>query len=176
MIREHGGNILVTSQPGAGATFTIELPVADEAAWFETAFLNKGAAPAASDMREGAGKKILVVDDEESLLQMIKEELTSHRYEVTTALNGEAALREVSRQKFDAIVCDLKMPGLNGRQVYERLRAENLESSRRMVFVTGDIIGDELRGFLDAEKRPCLTKPFTLGDLRQAVQALLVRN
>ena len=177
MIREHGGNILVTSPPGEGATFTIELPVADEAAWFETAFLKQNAAPTATPAaNEGAGKKVLVVDDEESLLQMIKEELTSHSYEVITALNGEAALREAGRQKFDAIVCDLKMPGLNGRQVYERLRAENLESSRRMVFVTGDIIGDELRNFLDTEKRPCLTKPFTLGDLRQAVQALLVRN
>ena len=130
MIREHGGNILVTSPPGAGATFTIELPVADEAAWFETAFLKPPAAPTATPaVHEGAGKKVLVVDDEESLLQMIKEELTSHSYEVVTALNGEAALREASQQKFDAIVCDLKMPGLNGRQVYERLRVETQTTS-----------------------------------------------
>ena len=176
MIREHGGNILVTSQLGTGTTFTIELPIAAETAWFETAFLNQGLASAKPEVNEGAGKKILVVDDEESLLQMIKEELTSHSYEVVTVANGESALREVSQQKFDAIVCDLKMPGLNGRQVYERLRVENPAASRRMVFVTGDIIGDPLRNFLETEKRPCLNKPFTLGDLRQAVKDMLVRN
>ncbi len=174
MIREHGGNILVASQPGEGATFTIELPVADESAWFETSFHTKTAtATNQPDVREGAGKKILVVDDEESLLHMIREELTQHSYEVVTVPNGEAALREIRAQKFDAIVCDLKMPGLNGRQVYERLREENLTASRRMVFVTGDIIGDQLKSFLETEKRPCLTKPFSLGDLRQAVKDTL---
>jgi nitrogen-specific signal transduction histidine kinase len=175
MIREHGGNILVASPPGAGASFTIELPVADEAAWFETAFLAKTTATATSqpDVREGSGKKILVVDDEESLLQMIQEELVRHSYDVVTVLNGEAALRELRAQKFDAVVCDLKMPGLNGRQVYERLREENPEASRRIVFVTGDIIGDQLQSFLDAEKRPCLTKPFSLGELREAVKTMI---
>ena len=125
------------------------------------------------DIREGAGKKILVVDDEESLLQMIKEELARHSYDVVTVLNGESALREIRAQKFDAVVCDLKMPGLNGRQVYERLREDNVEISRRMVFVTGDIIGDQLKDFLETEKRPCLTKPFSLADLRQAVKDTL---
>ncbi len=177
MIREHGGNILATSSPGAGATFTIELPVADEAAWFETAFLAKTTtATNQPETREGAGKKVLVVDDEESLLQMIQEELTQHSYEVVTALNGEAALREAKRQKFDVIICDLKMPGLNGRQVYERLCVENREAARRMVFVTGDIIGEPLRNFLETEKRPCLNKPFSLGDLRQAVKEVLLRS
>ena len=177
IIHEHGGNILATSAPGEGATFTIELPVADEAAWFETAFTTKTAtSPAPTDVREGAGKRILCVDDEESLLHMIKEELTAHSYEVITAPNGEAALREVRAQKFDAIICDLKMPGLNGRQVYERLREENPLASRRMVFVTGDIIGDQLKNFLETEKRPCLTKPFSLADLRQAVRKQLAEK
>lgn len=174
MIREHGGNILVNSWPGEGASFTIELPVADEAAWFETSFHTKTiTATHKPEIAEGAGKKILVVDDEDSLLHMIREELTTHKYQVVTVSNGESALNEVRRQKFDAIVCDLKMPGLNGRQVYERLREENPEASQRMLFVTGDIIGDPLRNFLEAEKRPCLSKPFSLSDLRQAVKETL---
>jgi signal transduction histidine kinase/CheY-like chemotaxis protein len=177
MIREHGGNILVSSQLGSGATFTIELPVADEAAWFETSFMTKTTtATNKLDAREGSGKKILVVDDEEFILQMIKEELVRHGYDVVTVVNGESALGEIRAKKFDAIVCDLKMPGLNGRQVYERLREENPDMSRRMAFVTGDIVGDQLRDFLEAEKRPCLTKPFSLGDLRQTVKHLLAER
>jgi len=178
MIREHGGNIIPSSQPGEGATFTIELPVAGDGAWFETSFTTTTATNGASrpNIREGAGKRILVVDDEESLLHMIKEELTQHHYDVTTAANGETALRTLREKKFDAIICDLKMPGINGRQVYERLREESPDTCRRMVFVTGDIIGDQLRNFLETEKRPCLTKPFSLGDLRAAVKELIVKG
>ncbi|HEV2693911.1 MAG TPA: ATP-binding protein [Verrucomicrobiae bacterium] len=177
MIREHGGNIIPSSKPGEGATFTIELPAAGDNTWFETSFMTatctatSGAAK--PDLLEGAGMRILAVDDEESLLQMIKEELTKHSYEVTTAPNGETALRTLRDKKFDAIICDLKMPGINGRQVYERLRVESPEICRRMVFVTGDIIGDQLRTFLETEKRPCLTKPFSLGELRAAVKELV---
>ena len=177
IVHEHGGNIIAASAPGEGATFTIELPVADEAAWFETAFTTKTAtSPAPTDQQEGAGKKILCVDDEESLLHMIKDELSQHSYEVTTASNGETALRTLREQNFDAIICDLKMPGINGRQVYERLRAENPEASRRMVFVTGDIIGDQLKTFLETARRPCLTKPFSLGELRQAIRTQLAEK
>ena len=172
IIREHGGNIIPSSQPGEGATFTIELPAAADAAWFETIATATSGAPK-SDLREGAGKKILAVDDEESLLHMMQEELVRHSYEVTTATNGETALREMREQKFDLIVCDLKMPGLNGRQVYERLRTESPEMCRRMVFVTGDVIGGPLRDFLETENRPIIAKPFSLGELRQTIKSTL---
>jgi two-component system NtrC family sensor kinase len=175
MIHEHGGNIIPSSRPGEGATFTIELPVTEDGAWFETPYTTATATNGTGkpDLKEGAGKRILAVDDEESLLHMIKVELTRHQYEVTTAPNGETALRTMREKKFDAIICDLKMPGINGRQVYERLREESPETCRRMVFVTGDIIGDQLKAFLDAEKRQCLTKPFSLGELRAAVKDLI---
>ncbi len=104
---------------------------------------------------------------------MIKEELTSHSYEVMTAPNGETALRTLREKKFDLIVCDIKMPGLNGRQVYERLREESPETCRRMIFVTGDVVGDQLRHFLETEKRPCIAKPFSLGELRQTIKSAL---
>jgi CheY-like chemotaxis protein len=126
-----------------------------------------------SDLNEGAGKKILAVDDEESLLHMIKEELTRYQYEVTTVVNGETALRTLREKKFDLVVCDLKMPGISGRQVYEKLLEESPETCRRMIFVTGDVVGDQLRHFLETEKRPCIAKPFSLGELRQTMKTTL---
>jgi two-component system, NtrC family, sensor kinase len=173
IIREHGGNIIPSSKPGEGATFTIELPVADHYARFE--ITADAMAGKKTDLNEGAGKKILAVDDEESLLHMMKEELGRHSYEVTTATNGETALRALREKQFDLIVCDLKMPGLNGRQVYERLREESPEKCRRMIFVTGDIISNQLRDFFEAENCPCLTKPFSLGDLRQTIRSTLAK-
>ena len=171
IIHEHGGHISATSEPGHGATFTIELPALNHDTDFEKKqFI--GESPS-TDRREGLGKKILAVDDEEALLHMIKEELTQHSYEVTTVPNGETALRAMREKKFDLIVCDLKMPGINGRQVYERLREESPETCRRMIFVTGDIVGDQLRTFLEKEKRPCIAKPFALSELRNTIKTTL---
>ncbi len=169
LIKEHGGNISATSQPGHGATFTIELPVTDGGA------VTVGAAAADNlpNPREGVGKKILLVDDEEILLEMIRDELQRHGYEVITARSGEAALEELARQPVDVICCDIKMPGLNGRQVYERLRTRHPEFSRRIIFMTGDVINESLQLFLEQENLACLNKPFALRELRTAVRDLL---
>jgi CheY-like chemotaxis protein len=65
------------------------------------------------------------------------------------------------------------MPGLNGRQVYEKLRRADPRLSRRIVFITGDVINEPMRRFLETEKLPCLTKPFALPELRAAIHTVL---
>jgi CheY-like chemotaxis protein len=69
--------------------------------------------------------------------------------------------------------CDWKMPGLNGRQIYERLRTSNPELCKRVVFITGDVINEQMRTFLEQEKRSCLAKPFVLTELRSAIKTIL---
>src|SRR5665213_2064832 len=174
LIKEHGGSITPASQPGKGTTFTIELPVTDESAAVAE---NAVAVPAAGpdNPQAGAGQKILLIDDEEMLLEMIRDDLQRHGYAVAAANCGEAALREMHAQKFDAICCDLKMPGLNGRQVYDWIRVSRPDLSRRVIFMTGDIINDSLQKFLDQEKIHCLNKPFALGELRQTIQTMLAK-
>ena len=170
LIKEHGGNIHVTSQPGHGATFTIELPATEG-----TSAADSAAKPidAAINRQEGAGKKILLVDDEDILLEMIRDDLLRHGYEVISANNGEMALRELHGQKVDAICCDIKMPGLNGTQLYEWIRAGRPEYARRIVFMTGDVINPTLQMFLEQSQLTCLNKPFALRDLRQAIKNVL---
>ena len=107
------------------------------------------------------------------LLEMVRDDLLRYGYTVVTASNGEAALRELHAQPIDAICCDLKMPGLNGRQVYEWLRSARPEISRRLVFMTGDIINESLQLFLEQEKLACLNKPFALRELRDAIKNIL---
>ena len=172
IIKEHGGNITPTSAPGAGATFTNELPAASATTGL-MAPADSGSGDHHPDFPDGAGKRILVVDDEEFILQVIQEELHRHHFEIVTASNGETALSRMREEKFDVILCDLKMPGLNGRQIYERLRSENAELCRRMVFITGDVVNEPLRQFLAAEKCPCLSKPFKLAELRQIIQTMI---
>jgi len=171
IIKEHGGSIKPVSRPGEGATFIIELPAARDAAGAT------GVSPPPESEKpnpgEGADKKILVIDDEEAILQMVREVLNSYGYHVQTVADGETALRDLKDNRYDAIFCDWKMPGLSGRQVYDRLRATNPEFCRRVIFITGDVINEPMQNFLEQEKRPCLTKPFALAELRKAIKTVL---
>ncbi len=171
IIKEHGGSITPSSQPGEGATFTIELPV------FHVSgeVVEAGHLPLSKRFQtnEGVGKKILVIDDEEAILQMLRERLTQSGYSVDTANDGENALRQLGQNDYDVTFCDWKMPGLNGRQVYERLRSASPDRCRRMVFFSGDVISEQMRGFLEQEKRPCLTKPFALEEIHAAIKTVL---
>ena len=173
LIREHGGSIAVSSQPGKGANFIIELPAtADRAPVESLAPVNSETA----HLKEGTGKKILLVDDENILLEMIRDGLKRHGYEVITANNGEAALRELHSQKIDAICTDVKMPGLNGRQLYDWIRTSHPYAARRTIFMTGDIINQSLQLFLEQEQLVCLNKPFAVGDLRRAIKSVLTET
>ncbi len=170
LIKEHGGNIAVTSQPGQGAMFTIDLPATEGT---QTVDSNAKSSDTSINHREGAGKKILLVDDEDILLELVRDDLQHHGYEVLTANNGEAALRVLHDHPVDAICCDLKMPGLNGRQIYDWICAGRPDYARRIVFMTGDIINPSLQYFLEQEHLTCLNKPFPLRDLRSALKNII---
>ncbi|HXC35653.1 MAG TPA: ATP-binding protein [Candidatus Acidoferrales bacterium] len=171
IIKEHGGDIRVESSPGKGATFYIELPLAQGAG----NAASKSVAPEkiAPDPREGAGKKILVIDDEDAILQMVSESLTRSGYQVEAVTDGQTGLRRLKQDHYDVALCDWKMPGLNGRQVYDQLGASRPDLCRRIIFITGDVINEQMRDFLKTENRPCLGKPFALDDLRTTIKTTL---
>ena len=167
IVKEHGGSISVRSKPGDGASFVIELPWAVETSTADAAPALTAAAPA--NEKEGFGKKVLVIDDEEPILQMVSETLCEHGYEVDVARDGEDALRHLDKTAYDLTLCDWKMPGLNGQQIYERVQASNPRLSDRMIFFTGDIINEKAQKFLRERKKVCLSKPFSLVEFHEAV-------
>jgi signal transduction histidine kinase/CheY-like chemotaxis protein len=171
IVKEHGGSITPSSRPGEGATFAIELPVLHLAG--DTIEAGHAAKLKTLDANEGVGKKILVIDDEESILQMLRERLTQSGYNVDTVTDGENALRQLRQKNYDVTFCDWKMPGLNGRQIYEKLRATSPDQCQRIVFFSGDVVNEQMRGFLEQEKRPCLAKPFTFEDVHAAIRTIL---
>jgi two-component system, NtrC family, sensor kinase len=172
IIKEHGGTITPLNRHGGGATFIIELPIL-QATGDTTEMLRLSETSPKKNPREGAGKNILVIDDEETILEVLREELVSHGYNVEVATGGEAGLRRLKQNYCDVVFCDWKMPGLNGRQVYENLRTVNPHLCRRVVFITGDMVNEPMRGFLEKEKRPCLAKPFTFDEVRDAIKTVL---
>jgi CheY-like chemotaxis protein len=100
---------------------------------------------------------------------MVREALSEHGYEVDVARDGESALQRLRQKPYDLALCDWKMPGLNGQQVYERIRASNPTLSDRMIFITGDVINDKTQKFLEERKKVCLSKPFSLTEFRDAI-------
>ena len=167
IIKEHGGTVTVRSKPNQGATFIIDLPLT--AAPAEADEKIEPPKPRLANGREGVGKKVLVIDDEDAILEMVRETLSEHGYEVDIARDGEAALRRLDKTPYDLALCDWRMPGLSGQQVYERLSVSNPALSRRMIFITGDVINDKAQKFLRDRKKVCLTKPFSLVEFREAI-------
>ncbi len=171
IVSEHGGTITPQSAPGKGASFVIELPISKTAAG-PVEKKSSGPVPA-QPVDEGVGKRVLVIDDEDSILQMIREALTLHGYKVDVARDGEAALRRLGQYHYDLALCDWKMPGLNGQQIYERLEVADPEMSQRVIFITGDVVNEKTQEFLRARHKVCLSKPFTLGDFRSAIDQVI---
>jgi DNA-binding response OmpR family regulator len=104
---------------------------------------------------------------------MVREALVPHGYEVDIVPDGETGLRQLSQKNYDLALCDWKMPGLNGQQVYERVRAINPALSERFIFITGDVINEKTRKFLETQNKLCLPKPFTLVEFRAAIKKVL---
>ena len=173
IIRAHGGLIEIQSEPGDGAQFIIELPAngAQAVAANDTKFISKN-----EEVAFGNGRRVLVVDDEEGILEMLSELLSQLGFKVDTANNGESALQRSSANRYEAVFCDWKMPGLSGQQVYERMRVTEPATAERMIFVTGDVASENTRNFFETERRPFVAKPFTIRELREALRGVLARN
>jgi two-component system NtrC family sensor kinase len=162
IVREHGGQIALATKPGAGATFTIELPHATAPRRSDPAV----AVPVAQ-----RALKVLVVDDEPHILHYLRATLESWGHEVVTAGDGAAGLESARERPWDVIVTDLRMPKVSGREFYEALAAERPQLAQRVVFSTGDTVRGDTLAFLESQGRPVLHKPFSLSDLRSALAA-----
>jgi two-component system, NtrC family, sensor kinase len=171
IIQEHAGRINVESEVGHGATFVIELPITAEPAQPGREAVRaptRRLRPAGS-----SGKMILVVDDEEWILTLAQELLWAIGHGVETAQDGEAALAAIERRNFDVIVCDWKMPGMNGVQFYERLRQAKPQLAERVLFMSGEVIDQSFQEFLRRHEKTCIAKPFPVEEFRDAVEKIL---
>ena len=118
-MQEHGGRIRLESRPGAGASFYVELPVTGG----EAAGVGAARAAVAGPIEAVAGASILVVEDEAALASAVVDALRDAGYVVEHAADGEEALAKVNDAAFDLVICDLKMPRLDGQAFYRTLSA-----------------------------------------------------
>jgi signal transduction histidine kinase len=168
IVQEHGGRIRLESRPGQGASFYVELPVTGGK--LPPAPLTRTKLPATAG---APGGSILVVEDEEHLARAVVDALRDEGYLVDHAADGEVALARIGGRAFDAVICDLKMPRVDGKAFYRTLEANVPELAKRVIFVTGDVAGTDAEEFLMESGCRWLAKPFRLGDLLRALRETL---
>ena len=120
-----------------------------------------------------AVRRILVVDDEESIRHLLFEALTRRNYAVETSASVLSALERLRHGTYDLILLDVRMPEIDGRELFATLSREDPEAAARVVFMTGDIANTEVQRFLAGSRRPLLTKPFGITDLYDMVATQL---
>ena len=167
LVKEHAGRIWLRSE-GDGTSFYVELPVTVKA---EPA---PGPTPSATvSLDSFKGTRVLVVEDEPALAMAVAEALVDAGFVVDRAGDGEEGLSRLAEQSYDLIVCDLKMPRIDGVQFYRAMAAATPGLARRVIFVTGDVAGTDAERFLDETGCRWLSKPFRLGDLLRAARDTL---
>jgi signal transduction histidine kinase/CheY-like chemotaxis protein len=171
IVEQHGGEVAFENLRGGGARFSIELPII--AVQPESLRSAPGALLHAVGEREHATARVLVVEDEPTVAQLIADVLREEGHRVDTVLDSQEGLTRVARQHFDLVICDLRMPRLDGPAFYDALVRSGSQARHRILFITGDTLGPHTIEFLKSRQLPFLAKPFLVEELKLAVSRVL---
>jgi signal transduction histidine kinase/CheY-like chemotaxis protein len=165
VVTAHGGTISVDEAEGGGARFVIRLPRLHGAL--------AGPDQSDPDPRTTPAARVLVVDDEPGIGEIVVDFLRSGGLEAEAVTSGEDALDRLENGTFDAVICDLRMPGLDGSALYHEVGRRRPELLERFIFATGDQFSETTRRFLMASGRPCLDKPLLPEQVLRIVTSVL---
>ena len=166
MVEAHGGKLSLETTPGGGATFRILLPTfSDQAVVADQKSTAQSVLPPIG--------RILIIDDEVEIAAILADCLTSLGIECVIAADGRAGLERVAESAFDAIFCDVSMPGMDGITFYGNLQAKHPTLANRVIFISGDVLHRDWDKFSATVDRPIIEKPFDPQQVREAAMLLL---
>jgi len=167
IVTEHGGAIWAENNADrgqgakSGATFIIELPlVPTEETKLDVQH------PPEEGVQDQTSLRVLVVDDEPDVLDLISRIAKAKGHHVEKVSDGIEALERLEQTDFEIIFCDLKMPGLSGNALYQRVAKERPEMAERFVFISGDTVNTSSRTFIAYTGCPLIMKPFNIAEIR----------
>jgi two-component system NtrC family sensor kinase len=161
----HGGS-LTLAPSDRGATFVLRLPLRDAG---QASAENGGLSPAKP---VHARRSALIVDDEPDVGLILSDMLTALGLCCDVVTSGETALEQLKRRDYDAIICDVRLPGIDGPALYAWIMEHRRHLCARTAFVTGDTLGHASERFLAHARRPLLEKPFLPADVRRLIDEL----
>jgi signal transduction histidine kinase len=169
IIEEHGGTLTLERSGSNGTTFVIELPLVAPPPATAEAVDDETLAPVAPH-------RVLIVDDELALAEVVAEAVERDGHTTGIAVDGAMALDMLGREEYDLIISDSKMPVLDGESFYAELGRRHPRMLSRIIFLTGDVLSREKREFLERTGAPYLMKPCNLGEVRRIVRRLLTQG
>jgi signal transduction histidine kinase/CheY-like chemotaxis protein len=171
IVQRHQGNIDVTSAQGAGTTFRVRLPIAEARQKTEERPENVARLTLVPKSR---APRILVVDDEQFVRELLADVLQSEGFEVTLAENGSEALELFDRQNFEAVFTDVGMPGMSGWELARAIRERNEEIPLAVITGWGEAVGSTEQE--EAKVDWVVTKPFNISRVAEIAQEISKRN
>jgi len=172
IIKEHSGNITAENHPEGGAIFTIELPISHMKTP-QSLELPMEEGNTMPDGRPTRTYQVLVVDDETAIQDVFAELLADYSCKVTGANNGLEAMMRIEEQNFDLMICDLKMPGMDGRRLYDKVKEVKPHLVKNFVFITGDTNSPRTVEFLQKTGNRWIMKPFNFREVEAVITAHL---
>ncbi|MGB7242903.1 MAG: ATP-binding protein [Sulfitobacter sp.] len=166
IMQSHNGQIILEKSGANGTRFLITIPA-----------LNADVAPAHSkpavDTKTAQPLQVLIVDDEVDVADLNAEILTRAGFEVDVVNAATEGLARMKATRYDLVLSDLNMPGMDGRGFFDTIKAEFPELVNRIGFITGDTMGKSSQSFLKEAQRSYLEKPASPKELRAFVAEIL---
>jgi signal transduction histidine kinase/CheY-like chemotaxis protein len=169
IVKEHGGTILASSREEEGTTFVLEFPIMAE----KDAGAATEQAPSAHVPQAAQPGRILVVDDEPIILDLMIDILAELGHKIDTAENGMEASRKIKNGCYDLVITDVRMPQMDGIELYREIVASRPDLEQKVVFITGDLINTRTVEFLAEIGAPTVPKPLEIGKVTELVEKLL---
>jgi two-component system NtrC family sensor kinase len=164
IVESHHGSLTVDCPPEGGATFQVLLPIHVQEA-------PSGRARAEEPPPvHPTGPRVLIVDDEPEVGELLADILRGESSRIDIAATGQAALRLLEAGDFDVILTDLRMPEMDGPELYRCIEQRWPQRARQVVFITGDALSPTVQTFLAGTGQPFLEKPFVPADVREVVR------
>jgi CheY-like chemotaxis protein len=126
-----------------------------------------------SEVKAPEQRTILLVDDEQPVLELMIDILQELGHRIDTASNGEEAWRKVRDHDYDLVLTDVRMPRMNGIELYRNLLEIKPEMKNRVIFSTGDLIDSETAGFVAKINARTIAKPFDIGQMVRVIEEAL---
>ncbi len=176
IVKAHGGSITVDNHERGGARFRLVLPslaAADRQRGDGPALTVSATEPIPLPVGPaGPMRRVLLVDDESGIRKSVGKFLRRYGFQVTDVGDVESALTALRQQSYDAIVSDLRMPGISGEAFFELVCREFPAMVNRIVFTSGDTLREESQSFLARSGCPSLQKPYELAELVRLLEDL----